>query len=261
MTAVANNVRAHASTTQPAAAIGRQLLQGRLQKATPSTGEGRGGENFKFYVQMTSYSSQQRFLPIVTATNRKLINASTINRSKGLRHREAILLFDLAPTSNERSRETPQPTLWWAWQHATAGYDPVPTTMASSSESKETRALQQCSADLTNHLQHNILAVSSSLLAKGLITDELFQWVLTAQGVSALNKAARVVACISDRVRGSPESFDALLDVLKQDQYYADVVEKLTTLRDMMPIAQGWCSSVLKTKHYSRECDIHFWFT
>ena len=109
--------------------------------------------------------------------------------------------------------------------------------MASSSKSKEIRALQQCSADLTNHLQHNILAVSSSLLAQGLITDELFQWVLTAQGVSALNKAARVVACISDRIRGSPESFDDLLGVLKQDQYYVDIVEKLTTLRGMMTIA------------------------
>lgn len=141
---------------------------------------------------------------------------------------------------------------------ARGGYDPVPTTMASpgsraGTKSKEMRALLQCSANLTNHLQHNILAVSSSLLAKGLITDELFQWVLTAQGVSALNKAARVVACISDRVRGSPESFDDFVGVLKEDQYYDDVVEKLTILRGMPNIEWISCSRLNELNFASTE--------
>ena len=87
----------------------------------------------------------------------------------------------------------------------------------------------QCTSSLTALLQYDLHSVSSKLLAQGLITDEVFGWMLTAQGVSNSDKAQRMVSCVTDRVRGSPERFQSFVGVLREESYFEEVVQKLIT--------------------------------
>ena len=53
----------------------------------------------------------------------------------------------------------------------------------------------------------------------------------TAQGVSTLEKAARVVSCLADRVGESSQLFQELVQALKEiDPFCGDIVDKLTSL-------------------------------
>ena len=93
----------------------------------------------------------------------------------------------------------------------------------------EHRAMILCTSDLTALLQHNLVPVASQLLSLGLITDEVVSWLLTAQGVSNVNKAQRLLSCVADRVKVSPKGFQTFVDVLKEDSFFDDVVQKLIT--------------------------------
>lgn len=93
----------------------------------------------------------------------------------------------------------------------------------------EHRAMIQCTSSLTALLQYDLHSVSSKLLARGLITDEVFGWMLTAQGVSNSDKAQRMISCVTDRVRGSPERFQSFVGVLREESYFEEVVQKLIT--------------------------------
>ena len=104
--------------------------------------------------------------------------------------------------------------------------------MASSAEHK---ALIQCTSALTSLLQHNLDPVASNLLSLGLITEEVFGWLLTSQGVSNLNKAQRLISCVTDRVKGSPEGFHSFVGVLSEDPFFEDVVQKLLTTYNNIP--------------------------
>ena len=97
-------------------------------------------------------------------------------------------------------------------------------------ESIERKAVVQCTSDLTSFLKHN-LSCSGKLLEKGLITEAVHNYVLTAQGVSTLEKAARVVSCLTDRVGESSQLFQELVQALKEiDPFCGDIVDKLTSL-------------------------------
>ena len=86
-------------------------------------------------------------------------------------------------------------------------------------DSIERKAVVQCTSDLTSFLKHN-LSCSGKLLEKGLITEAVYNYVLTAQGVSTLEKAARVVSCLADRIGESSQLFQELVQVLKEiDQW------------------------------------------
>jgi hypothetical protein len=90
----------------------------------------------------------------------------------------------------------------------------------------EYRALLQCAHGLTDLLQHN-LSVSDKLLEKGWITRDVHGWALTARGVSDQEKASRLVSCLADRVKEAAQVFHDFVDVLKEDPFFADIVEKL----------------------------------
>jgi hypothetical protein len=90
----------------------------------------------------------------------------------------------------------------------------------------EYRALLQCAHGLTDLLQHN-LSVSDKLLEKGWITRDVHGWALTARGVSDQEKASRLVSCLADRVKDAAQVFHDFVDVLKEDPFFADIVEKL----------------------------------
>ena len=92
----------------------------------------------------------------------------------------------------------------------------------------EYRALLQCAYGLTDLLQHN-LSVSDKLLEKGLIAKDVHDYVLTAQGVSNQHKASRLVSCLTDRVRGAAQVFHDFVDLLKEDPFFMDVVEKINS--------------------------------
>ena len=97
----------------------------------------------------------------------------------------------------------------------------------------EYRALLQCAHWLTDVLQHN-LSVSDKLLEKGLITKDVHGWVLTARGVSDLEKASRLVSCLADRVKDAAQVFHDFVDVLKGDPFFAEIVEKINAEYSML---------------------------
>ena len=90
----------------------------------------------------------------------------------------------------------------------------------------EYRALLQCAHGLADLLQHN-LSVSDKLLEKGWVTRDVHGWALTARGVSDQEKASRLVSCLTDRVKDAAQVFHDFVDVLKEDPFFADIVEKI----------------------------------
>ena len=90
----------------------------------------------------------------------------------------------------------------------------------------EHRALLQCAHGLTDLLQHS-LSVSDKLLEKGWITRDVHSWALTARGVSDQEKASRFVSCLADRVKDAAQVFHDFIAVLKEDSFFADIVEKI----------------------------------
>ena len=102
--------------------------------------------------------------------------------------------------------------------------------MSSVESSAGRKAVVQCTSDLTSLLKHH-LSCSGKLLEKGLITEAVHNYVLTAQGVSTLEKAARLVSCLADRVGASSQLFQELVQALKEiDPFCGDIVDKLTSL-------------------------------
>ena len=96
-----------------------------------------------------------------------------------------------------------------------------------SVESPGPKAVLQCTSDLTSLLKHN-LSCSGKLLEKGLITEAVHDWILTAPAVSNQDRAARLVSCLVDRVK-SAQLFHELIEALKEtDPFCVDIVDKLT---------------------------------
>jgi hypothetical protein len=113
----------------------------------------------------------------------------------------------------------------------------------------EYRALLQCAHGLIDLLQHN-LSVSDKLLEKGWITRDVHGWALTARGVSDHDKASRLVSCLADRVKDAAQVFHDFVDILKEDSFFADIVEKInaeySTLR-YIHFEAAQCSSMLSS--------------
>ena len=105
----------------------------------------------------------------------------------------------------------------------------------------EYRALQKCGNTLTDLLQHHVVTTSTSLLAKGLLTDDLHSWVLTASGVSNKEKAARILSAVVDQVKHSPLSYHDFIDVLKKESFLEDAV-KLLSLEFLGMVYDTICS-------------------
>lgn len=106
--------------------------------------------------------------------------------------------------------------------------DPLPNVTMSASA--EYQAFSQCLSDLTTLLKHNHLSVSSKLLERGLITDDVYSWVLSASGVSGLEKASRLLSCVSTRIKASPQHFHDFVGILSEDVFFKDVVDTLRSL-------------------------------
>ena len=100
-------------------------------------------------------------------------------------------------------------------------------------QSVEHKSLIQCASGLTDLLQHNILSVSAKLLEKGLVTKDVHDSILT-EGVSSHNKAAKLVSCVTDRVKGSARRFRDFIDVLKGDSYFDDIVQEITSIHSKL---------------------------
>ena len=90
-------------------------------------------------------------------------------------------------------------------------------------------ALKRCADTLTDLLQHQVVTISTSLLAKGLLNDDLHSWVLTAQGVSNKEKAARILASVMEQVKARTQSYGLFVEVLEGDAFYEDAVKKLSS--------------------------------
>ena len=69
--------------------------------------------------------------------------------------------------------------------------------------------------------------MSGKLLEKGLVSVEVYEWILTAQGVSSREKAGRLVSCVADSVQASSDKFKILIEVLREDSYFDDIVRRM----------------------------------
>ena len=96
-----------------------------------------------------------------------------------------------------------------------------------SSEGGEEKVLLIFSSELTDLLQHS-LSFSLKLLDKKLVTSDVHDWVVTAQGVSHREKAQRLVSCVRDRIKISTDRFDEFVELLKEEPFFKDVVEKIS---------------------------------
>ena len=112
-----------------------------------------------------------------------------------------------------------------------------------SDRSPEYKSLLHCTVGLTYLLQHN-LSVPDKLLEKGLVTRDVHNWILTAQGVSNREKAARLVSCITDSIRDSTDKFNIFIKVLGEESYFDDIVRRLQDERGKYNIAMGTNSVV-----------------
>ena len=92
---------------------------------------------------------------------------------------------------------------------------------------KEYKLLEKFIADLSNLLQHDVVAISGRLLEKGLVTKNVHDSMLTTEGVSSQKNASRLMSCVLDRVKYSSKCFHDFICVLREDAYYEDVVVKI----------------------------------
>ena len=92
---------------------------------------------------------------------------------------------------------------------------------------KEYESLAKFTADLSNLLQHDVVAISGRLLEKGLVTKNVHDSMLMTEGVSSQKNAARLISCVLDRVKCSSRCFHDFISVLREDAYYEDVVVKI----------------------------------
>ena len=91
----------------------------------------------------------------------------------------------------------------------------------------EYKSLIKFTGDLSNLLQHNVVTVSGRLLEKGLVTKDVHDSMLTTEGVSKGDKAARLVSCVLDRIKDSSRCFQDFIAVLREDSYFEDIVLKI----------------------------------
>ena len=107
-------------------------------------------------------------------------------------------------------------------------------------ESIEHQALLSSLSALAETFQHN-LSLSAKLLEKGLVTEEVHGWQLTATAVSNHDKAARLLACVTDKVKGSSQLYHVFVDILKEKLYFKEVVEKICAEHSKSVFTYGSC--------------------
>ena len=95
----------------------------------------------------------------------------------------------------------------------------------------EYQSLVHCTDDLTQLIQHNVVSLSSKLFAKGLVAKDVHDSVLSAEGVANHSKAAKLVSCVIDRVKESADRYQIFIDVLGEDTFFEDVIQKLSEVR------------------------------
>ena len=100
----------------------------------------------------------------------------------------------------------------------------------------EHTALLKCAGCITDLLQHQVLSISSKLLKKGLTTKEVHGWMLTAKGVSDREKAARLMSGVIDHVRSCPEKYSVFVGILKEDHFFKEAIENLSSEYHSMSI-------------------------
>ena len=119
---------------------------------------------------------------------------------------------------------------------------------------REYEAFLKRSNDLADLLQHQVVTASSQLLEKRLVSKELHDWVLTAQGVSNKEKAARLLSCVADQIKVSAGKYTAFLDVLKKERCFEDAVKTLTTSDDALVWRMARQTTVDDHKDLRRFC-------
>ena len=94
-------------------------------------------------------------------------------------------------------------------------------------ESAGQRALRKFLPDLTNFIQYNIIAILNRLLKKELVTSEVYDYVLTAKGISRQQKAAQMVSCVINMVGDSAGRFNDFVEVMKIESFPEDILKRI----------------------------------
>lgn len=117
----------------------------------------------------------------------------------------------------------------------------------SNKSGAEYNSLIQFRSDLINGLQDN-LSVSDQLLEVGLVTEDVYEWSLTAQGVSNREKARRLVNCVTACIRfgQSVDKFNIFIEILQRNHFLSCVAERILAeyrcqlnKNSVLPIGEG----------------------
>ena len=109
--------------------------------------------------------------------------------------------------------------------------------MADDHDSIECHSLRRCFAVLAESIQHDVSLASNKLYERGLLTREVHGWLLTTKGVSDYDKASRLLTCVLDKVKSSKQLYHEFLDILKDELYFKDIVETISTEHSMFKLA------------------------
>ena len=93
----------------------------------------------------------------------------------------------------------------------------------------EYQSLLKFAEDLTRLIKHDIVTLSSKFFAKGLVTEDVHELV-TAPPVGVLQeqeKAKKLLECVIDRIKKSPGRFQDFIDILSEEPYFEDIVQRL----------------------------------
>ena len=86
-------------------------------------------------------------------------------------------------------------------------------------------AIRRHRSELSSLLQHNVTTISSKLLSKGLVTNDVHDCMLANESIKV--KAEKMISCVVDRVLQSPTTGLDFFVVLEEDAYFQDIAKTM----------------------------------
>jgi len=89
----------------------------------------------------------------------------------------------------------------------------------------ESRAFQQCFADLTIGIQYGVERICDVAYSRALISRSVLQQVIESN--QSQNKMMLLLGAIESKILLDPDGFQRFVDILKEEACYDHVVRKL----------------------------------
>ena len=97
-------------------------------------------------------------------------------------------------------------------------------------QSPEYETLIQSTDDLTTALSNDLTNIAGKLLARRMIPESVHDTVTGSRspGLTRRDKASRLIICIRDRVKITPEAFSTFMEVLQGELHLENTVKQLS---------------------------------